>query len=107
MKTKILTVAAVIILAVAFSGWAQVEDTAKVVEKKAPAEQPEPAAEPEEKPEAEAVKEPAVMPAMTVETELCSGIEERMPTGMADTFTPDVEKVYLWCKVIGCKDTTV
>jgi len=30
-----------------------------------------------------------------------------MPTGMADTFAPDVENVYLWCKVIGCKDTTV
>jgi hypothetical protein len=107
MKVKILSFAAVIILALAFSGWAQVEDTAKVVEKKAPAEEPKPAAEPEKKPTTEAVKKPAAMPALTVETELCSGIEERMPTGMADTFTPDVENVYLWCKVIGCKDSTV
>jgi hypothetical protein len=107
MRRRVLLVVAVIILAVAFSGWAQVEDTAKVVKKKAPAEQPKPTGEPQKKPATEAMKKPAAMPAMTVETEICSGIEERMPTGMADTFMSDVENVYLWCKVIGCKDTTV
>ncbi|HDL04398.1 MAG TPA: DUF2914 domain-containing protein [candidate division Zixibacteria bacterium] len=62
---------------------------------------------PPEKKEAVKVKEAVEKPALMVEAELCTGIEERMPTGMADTFAPDVENVYLWCKVIGCKDTTV
>ncbi|RKX27496.1 MAG: hypothetical protein DRP46_09860 [Candidatus Zixiibacteriota bacterium] len=62
---------------------------------------------PPEKKEAVKVKEAVEKPALMFEAELCTGIEERMPTGMADTFAPDVENVYLWCKVIGCKDTTV
>ncbi|MBN2227194.1 MAG: DUF2914 domain-containing protein [candidate division Zixibacteria bacterium] len=44
---------------------------------------------------------------LTVETELCTGIEERMPVGMADSFAADVDKVWLWCRVTGATDTTV
>jgi hypothetical protein len=46
------------------------------------------------------------MMVITVETELCSGIEERMPTGMADSFPAGTETVYLWCKVLGAMDST-
>ena len=53
------------------------------------------------------VTEPAEMPAMTIEAQVCSAIEERMPSGMADSFKPDVGEVFLWCKVSGCMDTTV
>jgi len=63
--------------------------------------------QPQEKTAAAEVQKEAVAPVMTVEAELCAGVEERMPTGMADTFTPDVGEVYLWCKVTGCMDTTV
>lgn len=45
-------------------------------------------------------------PALTVEAQLCTGIEERMPVDTAESFSPDVEKVYLWCKVMGAADTT-
>lgn len=44
--------------------------------------------------------------AITVETELCTGIEERMPVGMADQFPADVGQVCLWSKVLGCADET-
>jgi hypothetical protein len=44
---------------------------------------------------------------LTVETQLCTGIEELMPVGMADVFPADVGKVYLWTKVIGSPDTTM
>ncbi len=36
-----------------------------------------------------------------IETVLCTGIEERMPVGEADSFPADVEKVYLWTRVTG------
>lgn len=44
--------------------------------------------------------------ALTVEAELCISVEERMPTGVADSFAPNVDKVYLWCKVLGAEDAT-
>ncbi|MBU0984555.1 MAG: DUF2914 domain-containing protein [candidate division Zixibacteria bacterium] len=43
---------------------------------------------------------------LTVETALCTGIEERMPVGTAETFSPYVDQVYLWCKVLGAQDST-
>ena len=45
--------------------------------------------------------------ALIVEAQLCTGIEERMPVGVAESFDTDIEKVYLWCKVTGAADTTV
>lgn len=44
---------------------------------------------------------------ITVETELCTGVEERMPVGMADQFPSDVGQVCLWSKVIGCTNETI
>jgi hypothetical protein len=44
---------------------------------------------------------------LTVETEICTGVEERMPTGIAENFPADVDKVFLWCKVLDAKDTTI
>jgi hypothetical protein len=44
---------------------------------------------------------------LTVEAQLCTGIEERMPVGTAESYDADVEKVYLWCKVTGAAGTTV
>lgn len=43
---------------------------------------------------------------LTVEAQLCTGIEERMPVGVAENFSADVGKVYFWCKVMGAADTT-
>lgn len=45
--------------------------------------------------------------AITLETELCTGVEERMPIGMADQFPADVGQVCLWSKVIGYTDETI
>ncbi|UCD16298.1 MAG: DUF2914 domain-containing protein [Candidatus Zixiibacteriota bacterium] len=44
---------------------------------------------------------------LTVETELCTGVEERMPIGMANSFHADVGQVWLWCRVQGATDTTL
>ncbi len=42
---------------------------------------------------------------LTVEAELCTSIENRMPVGAAKTFSADVGMVYLWTKVLGATDT--
>jgi hypothetical protein len=46
-------------------------------------------------------------PALTAEAEICTGIDERMPTGTAESFPADVGKVYLWCKIQGATDSTM
>ena len=43
---------------------------------------------------------------LDVETQMCSGIEDRMPVGPSDTFPIGLETVFLWCKVTGAQDTT-
>jgi DUF2914 family protein len=43
---------------------------------------------------------------LTVDAQLCSGIAERMPLEMTDTFTNDIDKVWLWCKIEGAADST-
>lgn len=52
---------------------------------------------------------PATTPAATLsaEAQLCTGIDARMPTGMADKFPPEVGKVFLWCRILGATDTTM
>lgn len=52
---------------------------------------------------------PATTPTatLTAEAQLCTGIDSRMPTGMADKFPPEVGKVFLWCRILGATDTTM
>ena len=45
--------------------------------------------------------------AVTVEAQLCTGVEERMPVGMADQFPADIGQVCLWTKILGYSDTTM
>jgi hypothetical protein len=42
---------------------------------------------------------------MTIEAQLCTDVQERMPVGTAESFSPDVGKVCLWCKVMGAADS--
>ena len=46
------------------------------------------------------------LPALTVDAQLCIGVSDRMPVGAADSFMPDVDSVFLWCRVTGAQDTT-
>jgi hypothetical protein len=46
--------------------------------------------------------QPAVT--LSAEAQLCTGVQERMPVGMADSFPPSVGQVYLWCKISGATD---
>ena len=48
----------------------------------------------------------APKPALTVDAQLCTGIAERMPLEMTDTFTNDIDKVWLWCRIEGAPDST-
>lgn len=65
-------------------------------------EQTTPAEEPTQ------IEVPAVQEdALVVEASFCTGVEERMPVGETESFSPDVENVYMWCRVTGCQDTTV
>ena len=43
---------------------------------------------------------------LTADAQLCTGIAERMPLEMSDTFTNDIDKVWLWCKIEGAADST-
>ncbi|MBD3257987.1 DUF2914 domain-containing protein [candidate division GN15 bacterium] len=43
---------------------------------------------------------------LEVETQMCTGIEGRMPVGPTDTFSDGTEQVWLWMKVTGADDTT-
>jgi hypothetical protein len=43
---------------------------------------------------------------LTAEVQVCTGIQERMPTGMADSLPANVGQAYLWCKIIGAKEPT-
>jgi hypothetical protein len=45
--------------------------------------------------------EEAPKSALTADAQLCTGVQERMPVGMADSFAPEVGQVYLWCKISG------
>lgn len=54
-----------------------------------------------------AQEEAAEKPNLTIESELGTGVEERMPVGTADSFDADVEQVYCWCRVKGAADTTL
>ncbi|SYZ74657.1 conserved exported hypothetical protein [Candidatus Zixiibacteriota bacterium] len=45
-------------------------------------------------------------PALKAEAQVCTGIQERMPTGMAETFSPDVGQIYLWSKITGSEGET-
>ncbi|MFH1374217.1 MAG: DUF2914 domain-containing protein [bacterium] len=46
-------------------------------------------------------------PSVTAEAQICTAVEERIPVGTAATYTADVERLYLWCRVTGAVDTTV
>ena len=43
---------------------------------------------------------------ITVEVQICTAVEERMPVGAGDAFGADVGQVWCWCKVLGATDTT-
>ena len=92
MLKKILIISTALFLLPALTVFAQSEDTTK------------PAAA-EETPAV--VEEPVPAETMfTVETQLCGGVVDRMPVEPAETFSADVENVYLWCKITGALDST-
>ncbi len=43
----------------------------------------------------------AAAPSLTAEAQLCTGVQDRMPTGMSESFVPEVGQVYIWCKITG------
>jgi hypothetical protein len=44
---------------------------------------------------------------ITVETAVCTGVEDRMPVGEADIFPAEVGAVYLWSRIIGFEGDTM
>ena len=49
---------------------------------------------------------PEKVSALTVEAKLCTGVVDRVAQGEATKFSSDIGEIYLWCRVIGAKDTT-
>lgn len=95
MLKSILIVTTALILLLAISSFVQGEDTTK------PASQTETAPAVEEK-----AVEAAPPMDLTIETQLCTGVKDRMPVDAAESFPVYVENVYLWCKVTGATDST-
>lgn len=54
----------------------------------------------------ETAEKPETTATLTVETVVCTSVEERQPVGESSAFPNDVNRVYLWCKVTGMTDTT-
>lgn len=50
--------------------------------------------------------EPEKVSALTVEAKLCTGVVDRVAQGEATKFSSDIGEIYLWCRVIGAKDST-
>lgn len=98
---KIIALIALVSL-LALSAMAQVEEK----KEKKPWVSAKPKTQEVSKTEEVSATQPATSSEISIETELCSGIEERMPSGMADNFAPEIGTIYLWCKVLGAKDTT-
>ena len=63
-------------------------------------------AKPETQPAVTTQVKPETVSPLTVETKLCTGVVDRVAQGEAIKFSSDVGHVYLWCRVIGAKDTT-
>ena len=63
-------------------------------------------AKPETQPAVTTQVKPETASPLTVEAKLCTGVEDRRPTGEAQSFSSEVGQVYLWCRVMGAKDTT-
>ena len=42
--------------------------------------------------------------ALTAEAQACTAVQDRTPVGAAESFTPDVGQVYVWCKIMGATD---
>lgn len=100
-KTLLLLLSVLIISAVCFAQEeaAATEPAAEKTEAVAEESAPDVAEEP-----AEAVAEE---PELSLEDiQICSGIEDRQPTGAAAVFPDDLEKIFCFTKVIGAEDTT-
>jgi hypothetical protein len=55
----------------------------------------------------ESAEDVAEAPALSLEDiQICSGVEDRQPTGAGTAFSDDLEKIYCFTKVIGAADTT-
>ena len=42
----------------------------------------------------------------SVEVAVCLNVEDRQPVNRAESFAPDVDRVFFWCKVTGAVDST-
>ncbi|MEA3297327.1 MAG: DUF2914 domain-containing protein [candidate division Zixibacteria bacterium] len=52
------------------------------------------------------VNDSAIESDLTVEAEVCTSIEERMPVGAGDSFSADIGELFLWSKIKGASDST-
>lgn len=91
------------------AGSAQQSESTKIPVKAEPVTQPVDSmkAQAESKPIPKTEPKPVVASGITVEAKICTGIEERQPTGAAEKFPPEVDMLYLWSRIDGCMDTTV
>jgi hypothetical protein len=45
------------------------------------------------------------VPGLTVEAQICTAIEDRMPVGSGDMFPPDVDTLFFWSRITGAQDS--
>ena len=92
MRVQSVIVFVMVMAAMGAMAFAQVEDSAK-------------AAQVEDSTKAAPAEEVSAS-ALTAEVQLCTAVEERVPTGAGDSFGSDIGQLCLWSKISGAVDTT-
>jgi Protein of unknown function (DUF2914) len=115
-KTLFVLLSALILSGVCFaqdSAKEQMKDTTSAVtqEQPAAAAQQQPAAAAQQQPAAAAQEKPAEAaqekPALVLEEiHICTGVENRQPSGVGTVFPVDLDKLYCFTKINGAEDTT-
>jgi hypothetical protein len=99
-KTLFVLLSALILSGVCFaqdSAKEQMKDTTSAVT------QEQPAAAAQEKPAEAAQEKPALV---LEEIHICTGVENRQPSGVGTVFPVDLDKLYCFTKINGAEDTT-
>ena len=107
-KTLFVLLSALILSGVCFaqdSAKEQMKDTTSAVTQQQPAAaaQQQPAAAAQEKPAEAAQEKPALV---LEEIHICTGVENRQPSGVGTVFPVDLDKLYCFTKINGAEDTT-
>ena len=101
MRVQSMIVSVLVMVAMSAMTIAQVDDSTKA----APVEDSTKAAPVKDSTKAAPAEEVSAS-AVTAEVQLCTALEDRVPTGVGDSFGSDIGQLCLWSRISGAVDTT-